>query len=47
MNHFVDVKNIRALGGCGGNGAISFLSLWANENAGEITNKQNVMFILN
>ena len=32
--HFVDTKQIRALGGKGGNGAISFLSLWANENAG-------------
>lgn len=31
---FVDLKQIRAIGGRGGDGCISFLSLWANENAG-------------
>lgn len=29
------MKNIRTLGGSGGDGAISLLSLWANEHAGK------------
>lgn len=32
--YFVDLKQIRTIGGRGGDGCISFLSLWANENAG-------------
>lgn len=36
VNKFVDLRNVRTLGGNGGDGAISFLSLWANENAGRI-----------
>ncbi|KAJ6647445.1 Mitochondrial ribosome-associated GTPase 2 [Pseudolycoriella hygida] len=32
--HFVDVKQVRVFGGNGGDGCISFLSLWCNENAG-------------
>ncbi|PNF26013.1 hypothetical protein B7P43_G06368 [Cryptotermes secundus] len=32
--HFVDVRRVRAIGGKGGDGAISFLQLWANETAG-------------
>lgn len=28
------MKQVRAIGGKGGDGAISFLQLWANENAG-------------
>lgn len=31
---FVDVRNILAHGGCGGDGCVSFLHLWANEHAG-------------
>lgn len=34
VKHFVDSKYVRAIAGNGGNGCISFLSLWANENAG-------------
>lgn len=30
----MDLKNIRTIGGRGGDGCISFLSLFANENAG-------------
>lgn len=32
--HFVDVKQTRTTGGRGGDGCVSFLSLWCNENAG-------------
>ncbi|XP_055542155.1 mitochondrial ribosome-associated GTPase 2 [Wyeomyia smithii] len=32
--YFVDSKHIRAAGGRGGDGCISFLRLWCNENAG-------------
>lgn len=32
--NFVDMKRIRAIGGNGGDGCISFMSLFANENAG-------------
>ncbi|XP_045472521.1 mitochondrial ribosome-associated GTPase 2 isoform X1 [Harmonia axyridis] len=31
---FVDVKNVKAIGGKGGDGCISFLHLWCNEMAG-------------
>lgn len=31
---FIDSKTIRSIGGKGGNGCISFLRLWCNENAG-------------
>ncbi|XP_053694937.1 mitochondrial ribosome-associated GTPase 2 [Sabethes cyaneus] len=34
INYFVDSKHIRAVGGKGGDGCISFLRLWCNENAG-------------
>ncbi|KAK9510739.1 hypothetical protein O3M35_005465 [Rhynocoris fuscipes] len=34
VKHFVDSKRVTAVGGRGGNGCISFLQLWANENAG-------------
>lgn len=34
MQKFVDLKHIRVIGGSGGDGSISFLSLWANEFAG-------------
>lgn len=30
----MDVKQTRTLGGKGGDGCVSFLSLWCNENAG-------------
>ncbi|GLV41496.1 uncharacterized protein CBL_06726 [Carabus blaptoides fortunei] len=32
--YFVDLRKIRTFGGRGGDGCISFLHLWANENAG-------------
>ncbi|EAT47690.1 AAEL001199-PA [Aedes aegypti] len=32
--YFVDCKHVRAVGGKGGDGCISFLRLWCNENAG-------------
>jgi len=32
--HFVDACRVRAIGGKGGDGAISFLQLWSNETAG-------------
>lgn len=32
--YFVDAKKVRTLGGNGGDGCISFLRLWCNENAG-------------
>lgn len=32
--HFIDFKRIKALGGSGGDGCISFLHLWSNEFAG-------------
>jgi len=32
--HFVDARRLRAIGGKGGDGAISFLQLWSNETAG-------------
>ncbi|XP_044742696.1 mitochondrial ribosome-associated GTPase 2 [Chrysoperla carnea] len=32
--YFVDLRTVRTLGGRGGDGCISFLHLWANENAG-------------
>jgi GTPase involved in cell partitioning and DNA repair len=32
--HFVDARRVRAIGGKGGDGAISFLQLWSNETAG-------------
>ncbi|CAO1341532.1 unnamed protein product [Diamesa hyperborea] len=32
--HFVDSRQVRASGGKGGDGCISFLRLWCNENAG-------------
>ncbi|KAG4073812.1 hypothetical protein HA402_001036 [Bradysia odoriphaga] len=31
---FIDVKHVRVFGGKGGDGCVSFLSLWCNENAG-------------
>lgn len=34
VKHFVDSKRVTAEGGKGGDGCISFLQLWANENAG-------------
>ncbi|KAJ8982441.1 hypothetical protein NQ317_010181 [Molorchus minor] len=34
VQNFVDIKRIRVIGGSGGNGCISFLSLWSNEFAG-------------
>ncbi|XP_075211750.1 mitochondrial ribosome-associated GTPase 2 [Lycorma delicatula] len=34
VSGFVDVKQVQAIGGKGGDGCISFLSLWANEFAG-------------
>lgn len=34
MRHFIDQKQVRTLGGRGGDGSISFLRLWCNENAG-------------
>lgn len=34
VQNFVDLKHFRAVGGNGGNGCISFLSLWCNEHAG-------------
>jgi GTPase involved in cell partitioning and DNA repair len=32
--YFVDMRTVRAIGGKGGDGAISFLQLWSNEMAG-------------
>ncbi|XP_069688015.1 mitochondrial ribosome-associated GTPase 2 isoform X1 [Periplaneta americana] len=32
--HFVDMRRVRAVGGKGGDGLISFLQLWCNETAG-------------
>jgi GTP-binding protein len=32
--YFVDMRRVRAIGGNGGDGAISFLQLWCNETAG-------------
>ncbi|CAH0557383.1 unnamed protein product [Brassicogethes aeneus] len=34
VQSFVDVKHVRVIAGNGGDGCISFLSLWSNENAG-------------
>ncbi|XP_018561570.1 mitochondrial ribosome-associated GTPase 2 [Anoplophora glabripennis] len=34
VQHFVDFKRLRVIGGSGGDGCISFLSLWSNELAG-------------
>jgi len=34
VQNFVDMMSVRAVGGKGGDGCISFLQLWANENAG-------------
>lgn len=34
MLQFLDVKQVRVFGGKGGDGCVSFLSLWCNENAG-------------
>ncbi|KAH1013597.1 hypothetical protein HUJ04_002571 [Dendroctonus ponderosae] len=34
IQHFIDTKQVRAVGGNGGDGCISFLSLWSNEFAG-------------
>ncbi|XP_021935302.1 mitochondrial ribosome-associated GTPase 2 [Zootermopsis nevadensis] len=34
LQYFVDMRTVRAIGGNGGDGAISFLQLWANETAG-------------
>ncbi|XP_053997282.1 mitochondrial ribosome-associated GTPase 2 isoform X2 [Hylaeus anthracinus] len=31
---FIDMKQVKTIGGKGGDGAISFLQLWANENGG-------------
>lgn len=32
--HLVDVKTVRVTGGCGGDGRVSFMKLFGNENAG-------------
>nr|CAI5848042.1 unnamed protein product [Callosobruchus analis] len=32
--NFADIRSLKAIAGNGGDGCISFLSLWANENAG-------------
>lgn len=34
IQYFVDVRNVRTIGGHGGDGCISFLQLWANDRAG-------------
>lgn len=34
VQSFLDTKHTRTLGGKGGDGCVSFLSLWCNENAG-------------
>ncbi|XP_060517212.1 mitochondrial ribosome-associated GTPase 2 [Cylas formicarius] len=34
VQNFADLKHVRVVGGSGGNGCISFLQLWCNENAG-------------
>ncbi|XP_011881572.1 PREDICTED: mitochondrial ribosome-associated GTPase 2 isoform X2 [Vollenhovia emeryi] len=34
MQHFVDIKPVRTIGGNGGDGLISFLRLWVNDRAG-------------
>ncbi|XP_059622732.1 mitochondrial ribosome-associated GTPase 2 [Phlebotomus argentipes] len=34
VQYFVDAKRVRAIGGKGGDGCISFLQLWANDKAG-------------
>ncbi|XP_066585902.1 mitochondrial ribosome-associated GTPase 2 isoform X2 [Prorops nasuta] len=34
MQYFIDVKQLRAIGGKGGDGNVSFLQLWANDRAG-------------
>ncbi|XP_046399084.1 mitochondrial ribosome-associated GTPase 2 [Ischnura elegans] len=34
VKQFVDSKRVRAIGGKGGDGAISFMRLWANDHAG-------------
>ncbi|GAB0093949.1 mitochondrial ribosome-associated GTPase 2 [Sergentomyia squamirostris] len=34
VQHFVDAKRVRTIGGKGGDGCISFLQLWANDKAG-------------
>ncbi|KAJ8938192.1 hypothetical protein NQ318_019533 [Aromia moschata] len=34
VQNFIDLKRLRTRGGTGGNGCISFLSLWSNEFAG-------------
>lgn len=34
MLKFLDVKHVRVFGGKGGDGCVSFLSVWCNENAG-------------
>lgn len=34
VQHFVDAKRVRAIGGKGGDGCISFLQLWSNDRAG-------------
>ncbi|XP_055298773.1 mitochondrial ribosome-associated GTPase 2 [Sitodiplosis mosellana] len=33
-DHFVDLKNVRTIGGRGGDGSISFSQVWCNERAG-------------
>ena len=32
--YFVDCRHVRTIGGKGGDGCVSFLRLWCNENAG-------------
>ncbi|XP_028050707.1 mitochondrial ribosome-associated GTPase 2 isoform X3 [Monomorium pharaonis] len=34
VQHFVDIKTVRTIGGNGGDGQISFLRLWVNDRAG-------------
>ncbi|XP_012235141.1 mitochondrial ribosome-associated GTPase 2 isoform X2 [Linepithema humile] len=34
VQHFVDIKQVRTIGGNGGNGLVSFLRLWVNDRAG-------------
>lgn len=45
MNSFIDLRNVRTLGGQGGDGSISFLSLFANENAGKNSMKIKIIVI--
>lgn len=45
LNHFVDLKNVRTVGGKGGDGCISLLQIWANDRAGKAMDMDGRIFM--